>query len=119
MSMRFTHYVDRRAHLTATRQKRRIREATRLLRHPNYCLTRIVTQSNCCFGHEWSQKVNFLGQGNKGGSSRLPLGEERANILLLACCYEEGRSPVQSKSRAKCPAIVLLCPSPLAPSHWL
>src|ERR1039457_4048581 len=23
-----------------------------------------------------SQKVNFLGQGNKGGSSRLPLGEE-------------------------------------------
>jgi hypothetical protein len=37
-----------------------------------------------------SQKVNFLGQGNKGGSSRLPLGEERANILLLACCYQEG-----------------------------
>jgi selenocysteine lyase/cysteine desulfurase len=35
-------------------------------------------------------KVNFLGQGNKGGSSRLPLGEERANILLLACCYQEG-----------------------------
>jgi beta-galactosidase len=34
--------------------------------------------------------VNFLGQGNKGGSSRLPLGEERANILLLACCYQEG-----------------------------
>jgi hypothetical protein len=23
-------------------------------------------------------------------SSRLPLGEERANILLLACCYQEG-----------------------------
>jgi hypothetical protein len=40
-----------------------------------------------------SQKVNFLGQGNKGGSSRLPLGEERANILLLACCYQEGSNP--------------------------
>ena len=38
--------------------------------------------------------VHFLGQGNKGGSSRLPLGEERANILLLACCYEEGRSRI-------------------------
>src|ERR1019366_6005970 len=37
-----------------------------------------------------SQKVNFLGQGNKGGSSRRPLGEQRANILLLACCYQEG-----------------------------
>jgi hypothetical protein len=34
-----------------------------------------------------------LGQGNKGGSSRLPLGEERANILLLACCYQEGSNP--------------------------
>ena len=37
--------------------------------------------------------MNFLGQGNKGGSSRLPLGEERANILLLACCYQEGSNP--------------------------
>src|ERR1022692_3238896 len=37
-----------------------------------------------------SQKVNFWGQGNKEGSPRLPLGEERANILLLACCYQEG-----------------------------
>jgi hypothetical protein len=36
-----------------------------------------------------SQKVNFLGQGNKGGSSRLPLGEKLANVLLLACCYQE------------------------------
>ena len=27
------------------------------------------------------------------GSSRLPLGEERANILLLACCYQEGSNP--------------------------
>src|ERR1035438_4796648 len=25
-----------------------------------------------------------------GISSRLPLGEERANILLLACCYQQG-----------------------------
>jgi hypothetical protein len=32
--------------------------------------------------------VNFLGQGNKGGSSRLPLGEERANILLLLAAGE-------------------------------
>ena len=37
-----------------------------------------------------SQKVNFCGQGNTGASPRLPLGEERANILLLTCCYQEG-----------------------------
>src|ERR1035441_6983061 len=40
------------------------------------------------------QKVNFWGQGNKEkGSPRLPLGEERTNILLLACCYQEGSNP--------------------------
>src|ERR1022692_565740 len=50
-----------------------------------------------------SQKVNFLGQGNKGGSSRLPLGEERANILLLACCYQEGSNPGRSETRATVP----------------
>jgi hypothetical protein len=32
-----------------------------------------------------SRKVNFWGQGNKASVS----GEERANILLLACCYQE------------------------------
>jgi hypothetical protein len=32
-------------------------------------------------------------QGNKEGSPRLPLGEERTNILLLACCYQEGSNP--------------------------
>ena len=37
-----------------------------------------------------SQKVNFCGLGNTGASPRLPLGEERANILLLTCCYQEG-----------------------------
>jgi hypothetical protein len=37
--------------------------------------------------------VNFWGQGNKEGSPRLPLGEERTNILLLACCYQEGSNP--------------------------
>src|ERR1022692_759980 len=41
-------------------------------------------------GRVVSQKVNFWGQGNKQGSPRLPLGEERTNILLLACCYQEG-----------------------------
>ena len=40
-----------------------------------------------------SQKMNFWGQGNKEGSPRLPLGEERTNILLLACCYQEGSNP--------------------------
>src|ERR1039457_7222014 len=37
-----------------------------------------------------SQKVNFCGLGNTGASPRLSLGEERANILLLTCCYQEG-----------------------------
>ena len=32
-----------------------------------------------------SRKVNVWGQGNKASVS----GEERANILLLACCYQE------------------------------
>ena len=32
-----------------------------------------------------SRNVNFWGQGNKASVS----GEERANILLLACCYQE------------------------------
>jgi hypothetical protein len=32
-----------------------------------------------------SRKVNFWEQGNKASVS----GEERANILLLACCYQE------------------------------
>src|ERR1022692_1313866 len=51
---------------------------------------RTLTQNVLLGSRVVSQKVNFLGQGNKGGSSRLPLGEERANILLLACCYQEG-----------------------------
>ena len=51
---------------------------------------RTLTQNVPLGSRVVSQKVNFLGQGNKGGSSRLPLGEERANILLLACCYQEG-----------------------------
>src|ERR1035438_9703024 len=50
---------------------------------------RTLTQNVLLGSRVVSQKVNFLGQGNKG-SSRLPLGEERANILLLACCYQEG-----------------------------
>src|ERR1039457_6772193 len=33
-----------------------------------------------------SRNVNFWGQGNKASVS----GEERANILLLACCYQQG-----------------------------
>src|ERR1022692_813564 len=51
---------------------------------------RTLTQNVLVGSRVVSQKVNFLGQGNKGGSSRLPLGKERANILLLACCYQEG-----------------------------
>ena len=51
---------------------------------------RTLTQNVPLGSRVVSRKVNFLGQGNKGGSSRLPLGEERANILLLACCYQEG-----------------------------
>ena len=51
---------------------------------------RTLTQNVPLGSRVVSQKVNFLGQGKKGGSSRLPLGEERANILLLACCYQEG-----------------------------
>src|ERR1039457_5387068 len=51
---------------------------------------RTLTQNVLLGSRVVPQKVNFLGQGNKGGSSRLPLGEERANILLLACCYQEG-----------------------------
>src|ERR1039458_4844672 len=35
----------------------------------------------------------FWDSGIREGSSRLPLGEERANILLLACCYQEGSNP--------------------------
>jgi hypothetical protein len=54
---------------------------------------RTLTQNVPLGSRVVSQKVNFLGQGNKGGSSRLPLGEERANILLLACCYQEGSNP--------------------------
>ena len=51
---------------------------------------RTLTQNVLLGSRVVSQKVNFLGQGNKGGSSRLPLGEERANMLLLTCCYQEG-----------------------------
>ena len=54
---------------------------------------RTLTQNVPLGSRVVSRKVNFLGQGNKGGSSRLPLGEERANILLLACCYQEGSNP--------------------------
>ena len=61
---------------------------------------RTLTQNVPLGSRVVSQKVNFLGQGNKGGSSRLPLGEERANILLLACCYEEGRSRIFKDSSA-------------------
>src|ERR1022692_656357 len=39
------------------------------------------------------RRGTFWDRGIKGGSSRLPLGEERANILLLACCYQEGSNP--------------------------
>ena len=49
---------------------------------------RTLTQNVLLGGRVVSQKVNFLGQGNKGGSSRLPLGEERANILLLLAAGE-------------------------------
>ena len=51
---------------------------------------RTLTQNVPLGSRVVSQKVNFWGQGNKEGSRRLPLGEERANILLLACCYQEG-----------------------------
>ena len=46
-----------------------------------------------------SQKVNFCGQGNTGASPRLPLGEERANILLLTCCYQEGSKVAAVQAR--------------------
>ena len=49
---------------------------------------RTLTQNVLLGSRVVSQKVNFLGQGNKGGSSRLPLGEERANILLLLAAGE-------------------------------
>ena len=48
-------------------------------------------------GAAGEQEENGLGASASGpvreGSSRLPLGEERANILLLACCYQEGSNP--------------------------
>src|ERR1022692_853302 len=43
------------------------------------------------------RRGTFWDGGIKGGSSRLPLGEERANILLLACCYQEGSVRQQSR----------------------
>jgi hypothetical protein len=61
---------------------------------------RTLTQNVLLGSRVVSQKVNFLGQGNKGGSSRLPLGEERANILLLACCYQEGWPRAGGTSRS-------------------
>src|ERR1039458_9749957 len=39
------------------------------------------------------RRGTFWDRGIREGSSRLPLGEERANILLLACCYQEGSNP--------------------------
>jgi hypothetical protein len=43
-----------------------------------------------------SRKVNFWGtKGNKASVS----GEERANILLLACCYQEHGRGVPRKCR--------------------
>ena len=38
--------------------------------------------------------------------SRLPLGEERANILLLACCYQEGSNPGGGACRRRRPTQV-------------
>src|ERR1035441_3656480 len=72
---------------------------------------RTLTQNVLLGSRVVSQKVNFLGQGNKGGSSRLPLGEERANILLLACCYQEGwpRAAIQSVSLELFIAISVAC----------
>src|ERR1017187_5236415 len=39
------------------------------------------------------KKFTFWDTGIREASSRLPLGEERANILLLACRYQEGSNP--------------------------
>src|ERR1017187_2862260 len=39
------------------------------------------------------RRLTFWDRGIREGSSRLPLGEERANILLLACCYQDGSNP--------------------------
>src|ERR1039457_3744613 len=36
------------------------------------------------------RRGTFGDRGTREASSRLPLGEERANILLVACCYQEG-----------------------------
>ena len=52
-----------------------------------------------------SQKMNFWGHGNKGGLYFVcRLGEERANVLLLACCYQEGFRPRISNLQALRPA---------------
>src|ERR1022692_496775 len=36
------------------------------------------------------RRRTFGDRETREASSRLPLGEERANILLVACCYQEG-----------------------------
>src|ERR1039457_3267828 len=38
----------------------------------------------------WPRRGTGGDRGTREASSRLPLGEERANILLVACCYQEG-----------------------------
>src|ERR1039457_786397 len=59
------------------------------------------------------RRRTFWDRGIREGSSRLPLGEERANILLLACCYQEGSNPGPSVLGPWSP--VPKCDAPRAP----
>jgi hypothetical protein len=52
-----------------------------------------------------SRKVNFWGQGNKASVS----GEERANILLLACCYQEVSTGWRAERNSAEPTDVTRC----------